>query len=280
MWSNHSGQQGIENDNQTESAKSVASPRFDEEAVRQAKPVVPLSQIIAKRYKPITLITVAVFAGLLGVLIGSLVPVEHQNARTTSKTSTAQSPSVKPQGDLQTEKGKTVSKSANTQPDLLPANQPNQQVTGNPEEEVYNQPENATPDSPESANQLAEHKQELLYAFNTWLKAQKTGNVEGQMGFYPPTVTAFYRWRGVAKENVRAEKSRVFGRANVIHIESGEPEIKMSLDGQQATIRFRKQYRIESSDGDRNGEVLQELRWQRRDSKWQIISERDMKVLQ
>jgi hypothetical protein len=109
--------------------------------------------------------------------------------------------------------------------------------------------------------------------------AKKNGDIQGQMGFYPAMVRAFYRWRGATRENVRAEKFRVFGRATVIHIEAGEPDIKMSMDGQRATLRFRKRYRIEGPGENRNGEVLQELGWQRINSKWQIVSERDIKVL-
>jgi hypothetical protein len=45
-------------------------------------------------------------------------------------------------------------------------------------------------------------------------------------------------------------------------------------------MRFRKKYAIAGGDGERRGEVLQELRWQRTREGWKIVSERDLRVIQ
>ena len=44
-------------------------------------------------------------------------------------------------------------------------------------------------------------------------------------------------------------------------------------------MRFRKKYAIEGGGEDRHGEVLQELRWERTDDGWKIVSERDLRVI-
>ena len=45
-------------------------------------------------------------------------------------------------------------------------------------------------------------------------------------------------------------------------------------------MRFRKRYQIRGGEGERSGEVLQELRWRRTPTGWKIVSERDLRVIQ
>ena len=71
----------------------------------------------------------------------------------------------------------------------------------------------------------------------------------------------------VGKE-VRAENQR-----------ARDPEIEFSADGRTAVMRFRKDYIIEDGRSNRNGAVLQELRWRQTESGWKIVSERDLRVL-
>jgi hypothetical protein len=78
---------------------------------------------------------------------------------------------------------------------------------------------------------------------------------------------------------VRAEKKRVFDGANVVDIKTGKPEITLSHDGRNATMRFRKKYAIKQGQKSRNGEVIQELRWVKSGADWKIVSERDVKVI-
>ena len=99
------------------------------------------------------------------------------------------------------------------------------------------------------------------------------------MDFYSQKVNAFYLTRNVPREAVRAEKSRVFGRADLIDIRAAAPGIRLSRDGRTATMRFRKKYAIEGGGEDRRGEVVQELRWQRTGDGWKIVSERDLRVI-
>jgi ketosteroid isomerase-like protein len=121
---------------------------------------------------------------------------------------------------------------------------------------------------------------ELRSALGEWVAATNARDVGRQMGFYAPTVNVFYLSRNASREAVRAEKARVFAAARSVNVEAAPPDIRLSPDGRTAVMRFRKRYQIEGGAGNRNGEVLQELRWHRTGSGWKIVGERDLRVIQ
>jgi serine/threonine protein kinase len=120
---------------------------------------------------------------------------------------------------------------------------------------------------------------ELSTSLNRWVTATNSRNVEQQMNYYAPKVNSYYRTRNASPESVRAEKKRIFERADTVDIKTGKPEITVSPDGKTATMRFRKKYAIREGQRSRNGEVLQELQWVKSGSGWRIVSERDVKVI-
>jgi hypothetical protein len=290
MLSNHSEHQEVEDNLEDDPEKTLVSPRFDEEAVSQAKPAVALSQIKAKRSKPGLLIITAIIAGLLGGILGSVLAVRYLTNRATPNSSEAQSSKLSElKGTLPADGGQVPLKLTNAnESSSASANQqkePKSEGEEDPvnEEENSSQPaqetENSPPPAPERVDNKAE-SQELRQAFDTWLEAHKAGDMDKQRGFYSSSVGAFNRWRNAERGDERAEKNRDLERALVIQIEAGEPEVKLSPDGQQATIRYRKRYKIEGREGNRDRDVLQELRWQRINSRWRIVSERDLKAPQ
>jgi ketosteroid isomerase-like protein len=119
----------------------------------------------------------------------------------------------------------------------------------------------------------------LRKALNEWIAATNALNIEKQMSFYMPQLKAFYLTRNVSENSVRLEKARAFAAAKSINIRAAEPEIIFQDSGQTAVMRFRKKYNIENASRRRNGEVVQELRWQKTGSEWRIFSERDIKVI-
>jgi ketosteroid isomerase-like protein len=121
---------------------------------------------------------------------------------------------------------------------------------------------------------------ELRAALGEWLAATNSRDVGRQMTFYAPTVDAFYLSRNASRAAVRAEKARIFARADSVNVEAASPEIRLSRDGRAAVMRFRKRYQITGGEGSRSGEVLQELRWRRTPSGWKIVGERDLRVIQ
>lgn len=89
---------------------------------------------------------------------------------------------------------------------------------------------------------------------------------------------AFYLWRDVPKAAVLAEKRRVFEQAGTIRITMEPPQILVDGGALSARMYFRKQYVIKGRVN-RQGEVLQELRWIKGEDGWKIVSERDLRVI-
>lgn len=120
---------------------------------------------------------------------------------------------------------------------------------------------------------------ELNTALNKLISATNSGDVEQQMNYYAPKLDAYYLSRNASQNAVRAEKKRIFSRADEIDIQAGNPDIKLSPDGRKATMRFRKKYAIKQGQKNRRGEVVQELQWVKSGDGWRIVSERDVKVI-
>ena len=120
---------------------------------------------------------------------------------------------------------------------------------------------------------------ELNNALNELTSATNSGDVEQQMSYYAPKLDSYYLSRNASQNAVRAEKSRVFSRADEVAIQTGKPDIKLSPDGRRATMRFRKKYAIKQGEKNRSGEVVQELQWVKSGNDWRIVSERDVKVI-
>jgi serine/threonine-protein kinase len=120
---------------------------------------------------------------------------------------------------------------------------------------------------------------ELSTSLDRWVTATNSRNVDQQMNYYAPKVNSYYRSRNASPESVRAEKKRLFERADTVDIKTGKPEINLSPDGKTATMRFRKKYAIKEGQRSRSGEVIQELQWVKSGSGWRIVSERDVKVI-
>ncbi len=122
-------------------------------------------------------------------------------------------------------------------------------------------------------------QKQLNSALDDWISATNARDVNRQMNYYAPRLNAYYLTRNTPQTAVRAEKNRVFDRADAVDIEAGKPDITLSPDGQKATMRFRKKYAVQQGPQTRKGEVLQELQWVKSDDGWKIVSERDIKVI-
>jgi len=142
-----------------------------------------------------------------------------------------------------------------------------------------NASKSAAPPTEEGAPALEQAHAEIGGALNDWIASTNAGDINTQMTFYNPTVEAFYLTRNVSRDAVRAEKERLYEQADKIQVQASQPEIKLSKDGQTATTRFNKRYVIEGSQENRQGEVIQELRWVKTDDGWKIVSERDVRVI-
>jgi ketosteroid isomerase-like protein len=119
----------------------------------------------------------------------------------------------------------------------------------------------------------------LRATLEEWVAATNARDIDKLVTFYMPEVKAFYLARNVTRSFVQTERVRDFKRAGLIEVRAAEPEIIFSGGGRTAIMRFRKQYATEVSGRRREGEVIQELRWQQTGRGWRIFSERDVKVI-
>jgi hypothetical protein len=123
-------------------------------------------------------------------------------------------------------------------------------------------------------------RRELVTAAFEWLDATLARDFDAQSTFYPERMDAFYLWRDVPKSAVMAEKRRVFDEARTIDIRIDPPQLIVDPGARSGRMYFRKTYVIAGKGKlNRNGEVLQELRWAKQEDGWKIISERDLRVI-
>lgn len=119
----------------------------------------------------------------------------------------------------------------------------------------------------------------LRSALDGWVAATNERDLDKLMNFYGAQLEAFYRARDVSHEFVRADKSRLFERADAIKVSIETPEITVGSDDSAVTMRFRKEYVMKVKGRQRRGRVIHQLGWQRTAEGWKIVSERDLRVL-
>ena len=119
----------------------------------------------------------------------------------------------------------------------------------------------------------------LRTAFDEWLAATNARDPERLMKFYSSKLEEFYRARNVSQDVVRADRTRLFERADAIEVSTDAPEISLSGDRRTATMHFSKEYVMRVNGRAHHGKVFQQLRWQQTSEGWKIIGERDIRVL-
>jgi len=256
------------------SEQILATPRFDEISIQNARPAVPLARNKARRFWLLGLVLMFASSLVGGVLALALSRYENRS----------------PAASVAPEESR-VSIPMSRDSDRIAKSTPNEsepisQSIADPKEKANDadaEPKRTFSPTvggdPISHTQGGDPRATLHGAFDEWIAATNARDIQRQMDFYNQTLNAFYLTRNVPRAAVRAEKSRVFGRANVIDIRAGAPGIRLSPDGLTATMRFRKTFAIEGGGQDRRGEVVQELRWRRTGDGWKIVSERDLRVI-
>jgi ketosteroid isomerase-like protein len=119
----------------------------------------------------------------------------------------------------------------------------------------------------------------LREALDSWIAATNARDMDKLMEFYDARLNTFYLARNVSRDFVRADKARLFQRADLLDVRAGTPEININRADGTALMYFRKQYVMAGKGQERSGEVLQQLRWRRTGEGWKIIGERDAQVI-
>jgi ketosteroid isomerase-like protein len=258
--------------------KTLVTPRFDEKSVQRARPAVPIARGAARRFGSSAVLVACIVAGLIGGVAGGLALALYQkrNAVGSQPSAVAGAPSTSTSSS-------PVVAVVNEAPPASPVAAGVEATAPASSSEVARAGAASVP-SPETEGAAARgpggtEEAELRDALDGWIAATNARDIGRQMDFYGETVGAFYLTRNVPREAVRAEKTRVFGSADAIDIRAGQTAVRLSRDGQTATMRFRKKYSIAGGGNDRRGEVVQELRWRRTQDGWKIVSERDLRVI-
>jgi len=119
----------------------------------------------------------------------------------------------------------------------------------------------------------------LRSTLNDWVAATNARDLERMLQFYNSEVDIYYRARNVSQDFVRADRTRLFQRADAVEVNIGAPEITISSDDRTATMKFRKGYVMKMQGRERRGDVIQQMQWRLTDEGWKIIGERDIRVL-
>jgi ketosteroid isomerase-like protein len=259
--------------------RTLVSPRFDEKSVQRARPAVPIARGASRYFGSSAVLVACIVAGLIGGVAGGLALALYQKRSAVG----SQPPAVVGGPSTSTSSPPVVAAVVDEAPPAAPAAASLEATAPASPSEVVPAGEAPVP-SPETGAGAARgpggaEEAELRGALDGWIAATNARDIGRQMDFYGETVGAFYLTRNVPREAVRAEKTRVFGAAAAIDIRAGTPSVRLSRDGQTATMRFRKKYSIAGEGYDRRGEVVQELRWRRTQDGWKIVSERDLRVI-
>jgi ketosteroid isomerase-like protein len=132
-----------------------------------------------------------------------------------------------------------------------------------------------------SAPRSASRDAEVREVLDKWVAAVVTQDVDKLMSFYAPELETFYDRRDVASSSLRAELTRLFGRAERVEARVlGEPRITFEEGGRAATVRVRLSYAVQEKRGrKRQAEVTQELRLSKVGDGWKISGQRGENML-
>lgn len=258
--------------------RAVVSPRFDVGSIRKAQPAVPLQKISVGGRPPRTLLLLAAFAALVGVVagvVGASIYQRRERTRQATEAGVQAAPAASAEAQASANEGESTAPSAG-----------GESAAG---ADAGTEPagvESASGDEAAAAEDVSASRGDaegdhaaLRGALGEWVDATNARDIRRQMSLYDARLDSYYLSRNARAADVRAEKERVYGRAGRIAVEADAPHISLSPDGRTATMRFRKRYRIAGGGQDRRGQVVQELRWRKTDEGWRITSERDLRVL-
>jgi flagellar biosynthesis GTPase FlhF len=195
------------NNTEAEYDEPVAPARFDTDALRQAKPAIPVSRLLAHKPKSSILIITTLLAALLGGILGGYLSIRYMSKSADTETSVAES--ISPQEHTENSQADNTTKPA--QADQSSGSTSMQESRMNKQEQPTNQTRNEkdkaekkeldthtaeeTPPSDTPNQQTGRENRQLQEAFYNWLEANKEGDVNRQMRYYNSKVNAFYRWR-------------------------------------------------------------------------------------
>ncbi len=117
---------------------------------------------------------------------------------------------------------------------------------------------------------------EIADEVTNWKNQTESGNIEGLMLKYAPTVD-YYRRRAVSPQFIRNDKIRAYRMFYTVAITISNLRVAVGASGETATAVFDKGWVFEGKRRS-TGKVQQQLQFKRISGQWLITGERDMKV--
>jgi hypothetical protein len=128
-----------------------------------------------------------------------------------------------------------------------------------------------------SPEQNAQVKKDVTALLQTWNDSNNTRKIEDHIKCYADTLSVYYKESGIDKNHVRADRMRAYERYEVIDIQLDN--IKITPESEtSASATFDKTWTFKSSKKVSTGSVQQEFTFIKKDGKWLIDGEKDVKV--
>lgn len=140
-------------------------------------------------------------------------------------------------------------------------------VPANPANEVANR----------AAQNMTNTGQEVVDTLNGWAAALNRQDLPGYMNYYADKLKIYYRKRNVSRERVASDRAEAFEKYSSMNVNLGNLAIGLEPSGEKAVVTLDKTW---SFHGDRpSGGAVQSRVWlEKRDGRWVITGERDLKV--
>lgn len=125
--------------------------------------------------------------------------------------------------------------------------------------------------------QTEEIKEKVKNVIDDWKTAYESLDLEYAVSYYAETVD-YYNGGRVGIGRVRADKQRAFDAYDTLKFDISNLTVTPDSTGEKATAVFDKEWNFENVEKTNSGKVQQQMQFIKKDGKWKIAGEKDLKV--
>ncbi|HMS41179.1 MAG TPA: nuclear transport factor 2 family protein [Pyrinomonadaceae bacterium] len=118
-------------------------------------------------------------------------------------------------------------------------------------------------------------KSEVTDAINSWKSATENGNINSVMSHYDDSISFYGSQK--SRATVRNDKQAAFNKYDSMEITLSNLRVTPDAKGERATAVFDKEW-VFTGDKVYAGKVQSEFQFVKKDGKWLITSEKDLKI--
>ena len=135
-----------------------------------------------------------------------------------------------------------------------------------------------TPPPASSPVNMTALRKEVTDTLNGWAQSSMERDIDAQMSYYADTLDIYYTKTNVSASVVRADRQRAYDTYSKLDIELSNIVITPDPAGQLANAVLDKTWSFENDEKSNSGSVQQEIRLAKKDGRWLIIGEKDVRV--